>query len=150
MMVIPDDFWEEHLNMWQRPEWAKIIGYNGINPWYDHQFLFDNDHNNYQFDNKRIMSPEPLDYPRLDSDEKEIIQGLSHTLLPRWQAILVLSSFYDLTVLYGPLAQYGVLFPKDRPYITLEHGTMKQLDLSQITVPTKTSYHLIFMPIITS
>ena len=124
-------------NGFQRPAWAKILGYDGENPWYDTE-------REYEADLPRIVTRLSAQF-RVREDEVPALRlalargrvspqeqqvHLAHARgMPLREAILAIAEAYDLTVLYGPAAQYGIFFPKDLPYVTYEHATMRYIHL---------------------
>lgn len=120
----------------ERPGWAKILGTDGSAPWYDTQEQFQADLARHYGGSRHIAMPGEhrdtrdghvrtlLARSRLDADEQEqSVEDLRD--YPNVRGILALAAQYDLTVLLGPLAAYGVLFPPELPYVTFEHSTMR-------------------------
>ncbi|MAG37169.1 MAG: hypothetical protein CL878_13125 [Dehalococcoidia bacterium] len=55
------------------------------------------------------------------------LRPLDYTDLTCWRSFRPLAQDYDLTVLNGPEVTKAALLPPDRPYIALEHATMRTL-----------------------
>jgi glycosyltransferase involved in cell wall biosynthesis len=128
-------------NHWQRPPWAKILGNDGkdVQPWYDTQDAFEADIDAIQLG--RHASHRPAAMQRY-----ELLKALEQSRTPeaRWEEVIeyhttvrsgwydwrarlrtIVEGGYDLAVLCGPTATIGTLLPKDVPYVTFEHSTMR-------------------------
>jgi glycosyltransferase involved in cell wall biosynthesis len=137
--IYPDHYdWLTPARQWEvaRPPWAKILGADGAEPWYDTQEAFQADLARFYGAARFITLPGEhrqvrdahvrtlLARSRLDAGEQEqAVADLQD--YPAVRSILTLAANYDLTVLLGPMAAYGVLFPPDVPYVTFEHSTMR-------------------------
>jgi glycosyltransferase involved in cell wall biosynthesis len=130
------DYWDwcavERATGWQRPPWAKILGNDGAEPWYDTQAAF-------QADLARVIVGQKVLAPE-DQQQRDLLAALdaSRTLpaqhaavlaaamrLGEWRSVLAVAAQYDLIVLCGQHAAFAPLLPASVPYVTFEHATMR-------------------------
>lgn len=119
-------------NDYHRPPWAKILGNDGAAPWYDTQ-------EDYQAHLARVLRGQRVFTPKAQqradlataisecrspsADQAQLIEDAA--TLPDWRSIRAIARAYDLTVLCGPTASCAALLPRDLPYVTFEHATMR-------------------------
>ena len=101
---------------WERPEWSKIVGSNGMHAYYDYQHIYDAD---------KKLGRKGFAFGPMPPDYYNLIPRPTNRYLPFWESLQVISNLYDLLVLFGPLAIHGISLPKGRSYITFEHSTMR-------------------------
>jgi glycosyltransferase involved in cell wall biosynthesis len=130
------DFWDwcavERATGWHRPGWAKILGNDGAAPWYDTQEAF-------QADFARVLVGQKVLAPE-DQQRHDLTMAVtaSRTLpahdaavinaamkLGEWRSVLAVAAQYDLVVLCGQYAAFAPLLPREQPYVTFEHATMR-------------------------
>jgi glycosyltransferase involved in cell wall biosynthesis len=136
-----------------REPWEKIIG-NDLwaadpslcKPWYDTQEDFQRDAANIQLGWNLGNG-----HTTRKAHEAEVFAALEHSRTPQplwpvvakaaalnaaWRTVnkLATDGGYDLLVLFGEFATCGPLLPKDVPYLTFEHGTMRYVS-SLLTDP---------------
>jgi len=99
---LPEQFLDWDALEYKRPFWAKILGFNNLQPWYSTQEDFNNDWAQHK---------------------QEIISVYQSGELPRLEPVKAIAKAFDLVVLYGPEAIYGSFL--DTPYITVEFSTMR-------------------------
>lgn len=128
-------------NDWRRPSWAKILGNDGkdVQPWYDTQEDFEADIDAVLLGRHTINRTEGM-------QRYDLLKALERSRTPedRWEEVIeyhtlelagghdwrarirtIVEGGYDLAVLCGPTATIGTLLPKEVPYITFEHSTMR-------------------------
>ena len=136
------ELWETSViktdNNFQRPPWAKILGNDGkdVQPWYDTQEDFER-HGLRVLRGRHVKrSPVMQRYDLLAALEKsrtpeslwdEVLEY--HLNIPDWRAQrdIIIQGGYDLAVLCGTYALVGPLLPREVPYITFEHATMRDV-----------------------
>lgn len=125
-------------NDFRRPTFAKILGNDGkdVEPWYDTQEDFER-HGLRVLRGRHVKrSPVMQRYDLLNALERsrtpealweEVLEY--HLAIPDWRAQrdLIVKGGYDLAVLCGTYAMVGPLLPRDVPYITFEHATMRDV-----------------------
>ena len=127
-------------NDWQRPAWAKILGNDGkdVAPWYDTQEAFEAALPEVQLGRHVPRSPVMQKFElRAALEQSRLPEYLwdevveFHSGSRDWRAIRrsILEGGYDLAVLCGPYAAHGPLLPKEVPYVTFEHATMRDVPL---------------------
>ncbi len=117
---------------WQRPFWAKILGNDGADPWYDTQEAF-------QGDLARVFRGQKV-LPAEDKQRADLQRAIAGSRTPpeshgavleaamklgEWRSVLAVAKEYDLVVLCGQYAAFGPLLPAAQPYIAFEHATMR-------------------------
>ena len=119
----------------ERPSWAKIMGNDAAEAWYDTQEAYEADLGRLMAGYQRTVVPEPrqrrevmaaLRRSRLSTEEQKALVEPAISLLS-WRSMIAIARQYDLVVLCGPLAGYAPVFPADIPYITFEHATMRSV-----------------------
>jgi glycosyltransferase involved in cell wall biosynthesis len=130
------DFWDwcavERAAGWRRPSWAKILGNDGAAPWYDTQEAF-------QADLGRVIVGQKVLAPE-EQQRRDLLDALSDSRTPpaqhaavlaaamklgEWRSVVLLAGHYDLMVLCGQYAAFAPLLPREQPYVTFEHATMR-------------------------
>jgi glycosyltransferase involved in cell wall biosynthesis len=130
------DYWDwcavERDTGWQRPPWAKILGNDGAAPWYDTQASFQADLGRVIVGQKVLASE--------DDQRRDLLDALSDSRTPaahhaavlaaamkmgEWRSVVLLAGHYDLMVLCGQYAAFAPLLPREQPYVTFEHATMR-------------------------
>jgi glycosyltransferase involved in cell wall biosynthesis len=138
------EYWETSRikteNHWQRPPWAKILGNDGkaVRHWYDTQEDFERDVARVQLRRAAPRNPTVQQYglskaltqsrtPEHLWEDVIDYHKTSKSASPDWQARrdTIVKGGYDLAVLCGYHAAGGTLLPRDIPYITFEHSTMR-------------------------
>lgn len=125
-------------NGWRRPPWAKLLGNDGkdVKPWYDTQ-------EDYEAALPEIQLGRHVPRPPV-MQRYELRAALEASRLPEYlwdeatefhmgsrdwraQRDIIVQGGYDLAVLCGPYASVGPLLPREVPYVTLEHATMRDV-----------------------
>jgi glycosyltransferase involved in cell wall biosynthesis len=130
------DYWDwcavERAAGWQRPPWAKILGNDGAAPWYDTQEAFQADLARV-FAGQRVLAAEndqwrdlvaALDASRTPAAQHAAVLAAAMKL-GEWRSVLAVAAQYDLVVLCGQYAAFAPLLPREQPYVTFEHATMR-------------------------
>lgn len=132
------EFWDwatlPTKNGWQRPAWAKILGNDGTRakPWYDTQEAFQADLPNLFVGGRQLRPPKEQAHDLLAAVRASRTRPANYEAVVRdaaaqwdWRSMLAIARNYDLVVLCGEYAAYGPLLPREQPYITFEHATMR-------------------------
>jgi glycosyltransferase involved in cell wall biosynthesis len=130
------DYWDwcavERAAGWWRPSWAKILGNDGAEHWYNTQESFQADLARV-FAGQRVLAPE-------EQQRRNLLDALAVSRTPpaqhaavlaaamklgEWRSVLAVAAQYDLVVLCGQYAAFAPLLPAAQPYVTFEHATMR-------------------------
>lgn len=115
----------------RRPSWAKILGTDAAEPWYDTQEAFEADLGRFLPGIElpaegRPVRPEAAAEVltgRSDAEVRVLAEALP--FVPSWRSVRAIARRYDLTVLCGQTAGYGAFLPEGTPYVAFEHATMR-------------------------
>lgn len=130
------EFWDwanlPTKNHWRRPAWAKILGNDGAEPWYDTQEAFQADLARLFRGGRHLRPPKEQAHDLLAAVQASRTPLDQHAAVVRdaaeqwdWRSMLAIAQQYDLVVLCGEYAAYGPLLPKEQPYVCFEHATMR-------------------------